>query len=300
MPPPLLLVVFLAAGSSAAPPGARCPLRLPREIAEAYGTAAGRRLVRLKRDAKACYERLADQERVESPIECLSDGEHLANRMNHLFPEVALEFNRPRWRRPGFAFTLAGCRAARSFLRAPAPSPTEPAPEPSPAADEDAIDLSQAVIHNSPQDVARWAKTATIKTLDLARSGVHIDFTKRDGPGSWPDVPFLTPREDLQYTLWILLKIDGRWHASGCIQYWRGLERNGGPPDEYAKNWYYAADRWGPMTGRQPRPGEEVGFMVAAGDHRNNGAVVVKERSNVVVVPFPTASGRTFNFTVPR
>ena len=183
----------------------------------------------------------------------------------------------------------------------PAPAPPPPAPEPTPlppsapAGPSDGIDLNQATIHNSPSDVARWPATARITLLDLGTNGVHVDFTKKDGPGSWPDVPFLTPGEDLQYTLWIVLNINGRWHASGCIEFWRGLDRNGGPPSQYAQNWYYDPSRWGAMTGHQPSPGEQVGFLVTAGDSRNNGNVIVKERSNVVVVPFPGGAG-TFPF----
>jgi len=83
-----------------------------------------------------------------------------------------------------------------------------------------------AAIRNSPSDIASWPATARITRLDLGPGGVRIDFTKRDGPGSWPDVAFLTPGENLQYTLWIVLNINGQWYASGCIQFWRGLDRN--------------------------------------------------------------------------
>jgi len=178
---------------------------------------------------------------------------------------------------------------------APTPDPTPP-PPPSPSGPNDAIDLSGATIHNSPSDVARWPATATITLLDLGTNGVHIDFTRKDGPGSWPDVSFMTPGENLQYTLWIVLNINGTWHASGCIEFWRGLDRNGGPPSQYAQNWYYDPSRWGPMSGYQPAPGERVGFLVTAGDSRNNGNVTVKERSNVVVVPFPSGGGGRFSF----
>jgi hypothetical protein len=178
---------------------------------------------------------------------------------------------------------------------APAPDPTPP-PPPSPSGPNDAIDLSGATIHNSPSDIARWPATATITLLDLGTNGVHIDFTRKDGPGSWPDVSFMTPGENLQYTLWIVLNINGTWHASGCIEFWRGLDRNGGPPSQYSQNWYYDPSRWGPMSGYQPAPGERVGFLVTAGDSRNNGNVIVKERSNVVVVPFPSGGGGTFRF----
>jgi hypothetical protein len=91
-------------------------------------------------------------------------------------------------------------------------------------------------------------------------------------------------------------KIDGRWYASGCLQFWRGLDRNGGPPSQYAQNWYYDPSRWAPMTGHQPQPGEQVGFFVSAGDARNNGHSILHERSNVVVVPFPGGGGGVFGF----
>ena len=179
---------------------------------------------------------------------------------------------------------------------APTPAPT-PAPDPPPGpVSNDAINLGFATIRNSPADVASWPATARITLLDLGTGGAHIEFTKRDGPGSWPDVAFMTPGENLQYTLWIVLNINGQWYASGCIQFWRGLDRSGGPPSQYAQNWYYDPSRWAPMSGHQPAPGEQVGFFVTAGDARNNGISIVHERSNVVVVPFPGGGGGTFGF----
>lgn len=160
----------------------------------------------------------------------------------------------------------------------------------------DAIDLADVTILNSP-DVRQWPATATLTKLELRPTGVHVEFTKRDGPDSWPDVPFITPGETLQYTLWIALKIAGAWFASGCIQFWRGLGENGGPPPDYANNWYYAADRWAPMTGHQPAVGELVGFFVTAGNARNNGTAVVHERSQVVLVAFPDVMGQTYIFS---
>lgn len=160
----------------------------------------------------------------------------------------------------------------------------------------DAIDFGAVSILNSP-DVRDWPATATITRLELRPTGVHVEFSKRDGPGSWPDVPFITVGEPLQYTLWIVLQIDGQWFTSGCIQFWRGLDESGGPPNLYAQNWYYDARRWAPMTGHQPAPGEPVGFLVTAGDARNNGTAVVHERSQVVVVSFPSADGSVFTFS---
>ncbi len=152
------------------------------------------------------------------------------------------------------------------------------------------IDLSNAIVLNSPADVARWPVTATITNIDLAMNGVRVDFTKKDGPGSWPDVPFGAPGDSLQYTLWIVISVNGQWYTSGCIQYWRGLDRNGGPPMDFARNWYYDVIRWGAMVGHQPAHGEKVGFFVTAGNARNvlgNEGTIVKERSSIVTMTFP-------------
>lgn len=151
----------------------------------------------------------------------------------------------------------------------------------------DGIDISQAVIHNSP-DVRSWPATATITKLEFRPTGVHIEHSKNQGPNAWPNFRPPAWQGDLQYTLWIFLNIGG-WQGSGCIEYWQSCDQNGGPPEQFARNWYYAADRWGPMTGHQPVPGEMVGFMVSAGDARNNGVQSVQERSNIVLMPFPVS-----------
>ena len=161
------------------------------------------------------------------------------------------------------------------------------------------IDLSTTVVLNSPSDVASWPETARITTFDMNLDGVFVDFTKRDGAGSWPDVPFGAPGDSLEYTLWIVLDINGTWYTSGCIQYWRGLDRNGGPPSGYAMNWYYDAIRWAPMTGHQPAVGELVGFFVTAGNARNvtdHSGSTVFERSNVITIPFPADPGAVFTY----
>lgn len=161
----------------------------------------------------------------------------------------------------------------------------------------DGLDLSTVVIHNSP-DVRDWPATATITRLEFRPTGVHVEHTKNLGAGAWPT--FVPNGWDgpLQYTLWIVVRIAGTWHAAGCIQFWQACDQNGGPPEEFAKNWYYAADRWAPMTSHQPVLGESVGFLVTAGDARNNGQQTVQERSQVVVMPFPR-SGDVWTVSAP-
>lgn len=155
---------------------------------------------------------------------------------------------------------------------------------------KDGLDLSQVAVHNSP-NVSGWPATATITKLEFRPTGVHVEHTKNVGPGAWPNFRPAGWDGDLQYTLWIFLNIGGKWHGTGGIQFWQDCDQNGGPPEEFAKNWYYAADRWWPMTGYQPKVGEAVGFMVSSGDARNSGNDSVKERSNIVVIPFPSSGG---------
>lgn len=159
---------------------------------------------------------------------------------------------------------------------------------------KDGIDLGAVQYHNSP-NVSAWPATATITKLEFRQTGVHVEHTRNQGPSAWPNFRPAGWDGDLQFTLWIFLNIGGQWHGAGCIQFWQSCDQNGGPPEEFAKNWYYAADRWAPMTGHQPQKGETVGFMVSAGDARNDGAHSVDERSSIVAIPFP-ASGDIYLF----
>ncbi len=175
----------------------------------------------------------------------------------------------------------------------PAPDPVPaPAPPPAPSGPSDGLDLHSAVITGgSPSDVPNWPITTQITGLDFGGNGLRIDFSKKDGPGRWPDV--VPPGWDgpIQYTVWMVVNIGGRWYTSGGVEYWYGLDRSGGPPSQYAYNWYYNPQVWGPLANHQPANGEQVGFFVTAGDQRVKDAHVVAERSNVVVLPFPSGGG---------
>jgi len=150
----------------------------------------------------------------------------------------------------------------------PGPGPTGPAPN-------DAINLNSVIVHNSPVDVARWPATTTLSRLDLMPSGAHVVF---DRQSSWPEVVPPGWAGGLQYTLWIVLNINGQWHASGCIEYWRGLYESGGPVTGYAQDWYYDPIRWGPMAGHQPAPGEQ---LAGAGGGEATHLIALPDRPHV-------------------
>lgn len=156
----------------------------------------------------------------------------------------------------------------------------------------DGLDLSAVTFHNSV-NVSGWPATADVTRLEFRPTGVHIEHSKREGPGCWPNFRPAGWDGDLQYTLWLFERINGQWHGAGGIQFWQDCDQNGGPPEQFAQNWFYDANRWGPMTGYQPAPGEMVGFMIAAGDQRGIGKESVEERSPVYVMGFPR-SGDVF------
>ena len=185
----------------------------------------------------------------------------------------------------------------RSFVTLDGPIVVTPpsGPTPNPNA-QDHLNMSQATILNSPRDLGGWTITTAITSLDLGRNGIHAEFSKNNGPGRWPDVYPPGWDEPLQFTLGMCMNIGG-WYCSAVVQFWNGLYASGGPPEQIAENWFYAADRWAPMTGHQPSIGETVGFFVCAGDCRNGGSsIAVRERSNVVLIKFPGAQGGSFRF----
>lgn len=186
----------------------------------------------------------------------------------------------------------------------PPPPPPDPEPEPEPEAigpppGGDAFDFSQATMLNSPRDFTSWPIATKIDWIDMRSSGIAIGFSKKDGPGRWPDVTPPGWDGPLQYTLGMALFIDGRWYASTVVEYWYGLDRSAGAPSGFSTNWFYDPIRWAPMTFHQPRIGETIGFFVCEGDCRNNihGTLSpLRERSNVVLVPMPPDTGAFYAF----
>jgi hypothetical protein len=141
-----------------------------------------------------------------------------------------------------------------------------------------------AVVWDNPPDLASWAQTATITSIQFTGDAFLVDFDKRTGAGRWPDVPFGTG--NLEYTLGMCVNIGGQWNCSATVQFWFGRDLHAsGRPDEIGINWWYDS-RWGTLNHYQPANGETVGIFVAAGNLRDRGISIVKERSNVVMMPF--------------
>ena len=86
----------------------------------------------------------------------------------------------------------------------------------------------------SPRDVANWPITARISVLDFSSGGVDVEFTKKDGPGRWPDVTPPGWDGGIEYTLWMVVNIDGQWYTAGGVEFWNGLGRSGGSPSRFA------------------------------------------------------------------
>jgi hypothetical protein len=161
--------------------------------------------------------------------------------------------------------------------------------------------MSQAIIVSSPYDLATWAETAKITSIDFEPDWFAVDFDKRQGPDAWPDTPF--GDGSLEYTLGLCVN-KGQWYCSAVVQFWNGRELSAsGAPRDIGLNWFYDPARWGPIAGYQPQDGESVGVFVCAGNCRNNTAgdrSYVKERSNVAFVPWNTQGGTSYTFSAVR
>jgi hypothetical protein len=181
------------------------------------------------------------------------------------------------------------------------------------------LDLHQVTLFDNPANLADWAVTTQITDVEfqyMGMDGIHVEFSKRDGPGSWPDVTPPGWNGPLEYTLGMVEYINGKWYGSAAIEFWRGLPAAGGNVAEdivtmgqctafgqgstcqVAKNWYYDG-RWGQLAGYQPATGEIIGIFVVAGNLRgvtDGSQSPVQERSNVVLMPMPGFNGAKYTF----
>jgi hypothetical protein len=148
-------------------------------------------------------------------------------------------------------------------------------------------------------DVSLFAETTKITELDIKTTGIEVHFDKRDGPDRWPDNTTPGWKGPLQYSVGLCERVDGEWVCSAPIETWYGNMTVGGPIQDQSVtcpqypqnlgqiqcNWFYD-NRWAPLNGRRPAPGEQLGVFVVAGDVRSN-YTPVRERSNIVLFNLP-------------
>lgn len=147
------------------------------------------------------------------------------------------------------------------------------------------FDLATVTIVSSPE-VRDFAVTSTITSLSFSPGTIHIDHTLR---GTWPPVVIAPDGTTQEATIWVFFHIGGVWYATGGerlrpAQTDKALSN----PSQLGSDWLYDYGRWGVMTAYVPSPGDLVGFMVVAGSTRSDDHVIVRERTDPVLVPFPS------------
>jgi hypothetical protein len=156
---------------------------------------------------------------------------------------------------------------------------------------QDAINLGDVEMCGAP-DVRGWPATATVTKLIVQPTDTFIEHTKT--PDGWPEMTPPGWDDPLQYTLWPVYKVNGRWVATGAIQFWRFRNGTGSPLHSIAADW--VPPSCGEMKGHQPSPGEQIGFFVTAGNQRIVDQHAVAERSNVVLITYPAGENQVFTF----
>ena len=210
------------------------------------------------------------------------------------------------WRARGFdSSTVGPFSAPAAFVTAPPSDDGSGSggggnpPPCSGAVATDGINMGQAGVYNSPLDLAVWCIGAKITSIQFLDNAFLVDFSRRQGGNRWPD--YVTPgwSGPLQYTLGMCLQVNGAWACSAVVEFWYGRPLDGSaPPWAIARDWFYDG-RWGPLAGRQPADGEQVGIFVCAGDCRNTTVAInpkFKERSNIQMVTWSNRGGPSYNY----
>ena len=129
--------------------------------------------------------------------------------------------------------------------------------------------------------------------MEFTGNAFEVEFD-RQRTDRWPDVTPPIKRA---------LRTSGcehqrTWYCSGVVQFWTGRSLgDSAPPHLVGREWFYDAQRWGPMLGYQPQDGETVGIFVAAGNLRDGAGFTqascprVCERSNVAFVRWGSSAG---------
>lgn len=171
----------------------------------------------------------------------------------------------------------------------PGPDPT-PGPGPGPLP-SDTFKLADVQVIGSP-DVRSFPVRATFEAIGI--NDDHISIAS-SGTGYWPAVSIDGGDPVQSATLWVFVRINGTWYATGAERL-RPTQLNGdkpdGPPSTLIGNgWLYDGGRWGGLAGYNPKPGELVGMMLVAGSTRSDDNCPVKERSDIVFFAWPDDRG---------
>lgn len=173
----------------------------------------------------------------------------------------------------------------------PAPDPPLPPPPPPTNTAPGGFDLGSVTVVGSP-DVRNWPITSRITSLRFGGGQIHLDHTRR---GTWPPVVIANDGTTQESTLWVFFNINGKWYGTGGERWRPGqTDKALSKPSDIGPGWLYDPSRWGPMANYVPRPGELVGFMVAAGSTRSDANINVAERSGVVLINFPSDNGGAY------
>lgn len=154
---------------------------------------------------------------------------------------------------------------------------------------QDAINLGDVEVCDGHREMLAWPATATITKLIVQPTDTFIEHTKT--PDGWPEVTPPGWQDPLQYTLWPIYLVNGRWMTAGSIQFWKFRNGTGSPLHSLAADWLP------PGCPRvQPVPGQQIGFFVTAGNQRISDDHVMMERSNVVLITYPAGENQVFTF----
>ncbi|MDE2142986.1 MAG: hypothetical protein KGJ84_11310 [Elusimicrobia bacterium] len=147
----------------------------------------------------------------------------------------------------------------------------------------DLINLADVKFVNSP-DVRSWPITSNISDVSFPKGQIHVDHTKL---GKWPPVVIASDGTTQEATIWIFFKIHGQWYGAGGERLRpKQTTKELSAPSAIGPGWFYS-NSWAPMAGYVPQPGETVGWMITAGSERADNREKVKERTAVIIQPFP-------------
>lgn len=138
-----------------------------------------------------------------------------------------------------------------------------------------------------------FTKTASFLSFGIVPGTMFISSS---GTDSWPAVSIDAGPPVQKATLWVLEYINGAWYAAGAErlrpEQVNGSKPEGNPSTVIPNDWLYDSGRWPTMAHYKPHPGQRVGLMLVAGDTRAPGNnTPVMERSNIIEVAWPTATG---------